>query len=65
MKSGFVCQGDFASTSVPPPQRFGADILYENPPLPPFGKGGTGGFSSFVVPAPGMGVCQKFSARTS
>jgi hypothetical protein len=30
--------------------------LYENPPLPPFGKGGVGGFSCFVVPAPGMGV---------
>ena len=29
--------------------------LYENPPNPPLLKGGTGGFSCFVVPAPGHG----------
>ena len=30
--------------------------LYENPPIPPLPKGGKGGFSCFVVPAPVMGV---------
>ncbi|TSA48140.1 MAG: FAD-binding protein, partial [Deltaproteobacteria bacterium] len=33
----------------------GNSVLYENPPNPPLLKGGTGGFSCFVVPAPGHG----------